>query len=183
MQGHRSMTFDGPELLELSPQRDARGFFVEIHNRPRPESPSATPEFVQDNLSVSRQWVVRGLHYQIPPDDQGKLVQVVKGAVFDVAVDIRRSSPDYGRWWGQVLDDSLSHQIWIPPGFAHGFLSLEDDTRVLYKVTGHHAPQSERRIRWDDPGIGIAWPLEGRIPILSDADRGAPLLDQAEVFD
>lgn len=175
---------DLPTLVELKPSSDERGYFVEtFHTGVMTELVGPDREFVQDNLSSSRRWVLRGLHYQLPPHQQGKLVRVSRGSVFDVAVDIRKSSPDFGRWWGHHLDELGFTQLWVPPGFAHGFLSLEEDTQVTYKVTAHHAPQSERRIRWDDPAIGIEWPLEGKLPILSDPDQNAPAISDAEVFD
>jgi dTDP-4-dehydrorhamnose 3,5-epimerase len=167
---------------------DDRGWFMESFNAPRFDAalqamglPGAGP-FVQDNHSCSAAGVLRGLHLQLPPHAQGKLVRVVKGAVFDVAVDVRRGSPHFGRWTGQTLSADNRRQLWIPPGFAHGFLALEDDTHFLYKTTDVYARECERALRWDDPAIGIRWPLAGRAPRLADKDAAAPLLAEAEVF-
>ena len=137
--------------------------------------------FVQDNHSGSNGRVLRGLHYQVPPQPQGKLVRVVSGAVFDVAVDIRRSSSTFGQWFGAELTVENRRQLWIPPGFAHGFLATSDWAELLYKTTDFYSPELDRSIRWDDPDIGIDWPIEGQ-PILSDKDATAPLLRDAEVF-
>lgn len=132
--------------------------------------------FVQDNLSRSRQGTLRGLHYQIERP-QGKLVQVISGAIFDVAVDLRRSSPTYGQWVGQHLDADFPMSLWIPPGFAHGFYVLSEMATVLYKCTDYYRPEFERAINWADPELAIAWPLvENRPPILSDKDRQAPFI-------
>lgn len=173
-----------PRLIELTPSHDARGYLVETFHQERFRAITGPGvEFVQDNASVSHLWVLRGLHYQLPPSQQGKLVWVAHGAVFDVVVDVRRSSPTFGRWWSRELNDSAFTQLWVPPGFAHGFLSLADETQVLYKVTAHHAPSAERVIRWDDAALGIDWPLHGIVPVLSIRDRDAPTLAEAEVFD
>ena len=141
-----------------------------------------TTEFVQDNHSRSSKNVLRGLHYQIQ-QPQGKLVRVVQGAVFDVAVDIRRGSPTFGQWVGETLSAENKRQLWVPVGFAHGFLVLSDSAEVLYKTTHYYAPQHERSIRWDDPEIGIDWPLSGSEPILSKKDTAAVPLTQAELFE
>ena len=175
---------DGAFILEPKVFGDARGFFMESYNRR--DFAAATGldvDFVQDNHSRSRRGVLRGLHYQIK-QPQGKLVRVVRGAVFDVAVDIRRSSPTFGRWTGTELSEDNQRQFWIPPGFAHGFLVLTESADFLYKATDWYAPEHERGIAWNDPAIGIEWPL-GAIgqPLLSDKDRAAPALAQAEVFD
>jgi len=123
--------------------------------------------------------VIRGLHYQVPPVAQAKLVRVVRGAIFDVAVDIRHGSPSFGRWVGLEVSAEAWNQILVPPGFAHGFMTLQPNTEVIYKVSAPYSPQHDRAIRWDDPAIGIDWPLEARTPILSDKDRAAPLLADA----
>jgi dTDP-4-dehydrorhamnose 3,5-epimerase len=136
---------------------------------------------VQDNHSISAKGVLRGLHYQLPPHAQGKLVRVVVGAAFDVAVDIRRSSPTFGKWAGATLSAANRHQLWVPEGFAHGFLALEDGTEFLYKTSNYYASVSERSIRWDDPQIGIEWPVEVT-PLLSPKDSAAPSFEAAEVF-
>ena len=136
----------------------------------------------RNNHSSSHRMVLRGLHYQLPPNVQGKLVRVVKGAAYDVAVDIRRSSPTFGNWTGVELSRENRFQLWIPPGFAHGFLATTDSSEVLYKTTSYHSPNTERSIRWNDPQIGVEWPLDGE-PTLSGRDRDAPLLADADVFD
>lgn len=176
---------DGVLILEPKVFGDARGFFMESYNRR--DFAAATGldvDFVQDNHSRSRRGVLRGLHYQIK-QPQGKLVRVVRGAVFDVAVDIRRSSPTFGRWAGVELSEENQRQFWIPPGFAHGFLVLSESADFLYKASDWYAPEHERGIAWNDPAIGIEWPLEGigGAPLLSDKDSAAPALAQAEVFD
>ena len=131
--------------------------------------------FVQDNHSKSSKGVLRGLHYQLPPHAQGKLVRCVAGEVFDVAVDIRKSSPTFGKWVGVHLSGENKRQLWIPEGFAHGFVTLSDTAEFLYKTTNYYAPSSDRGIRWDDPDIGIKWPIE-QSPILSEKDKLQPLL-------
>lgn len=173
-----------PDVLLLEPAAypDSRGVFFESFNaRAFAEAVGKTYEFVQDNQSVSRQGVVRGLHYQLPPHPQGKLVRVTRGEIFDVAVDVRRASPDFGRWLGEILSADNRRQLWVPPGFAHGFLALSEGAEVLYKTTDFYARDTERAIRWDDPTLAIAWP-PGFAPIVSDKDAAAPLLGAAEVF-
>ncbi|HEY0131153.1 MAG TPA: dTDP-4-dehydrorhamnose 3,5-epimerase [Allosphingosinicella sp.] len=172
------------QLLVLTPRffRDERGFFTESYNkRAFAEAVGADVEFVQDNQSRSAQGVLRGLHYQLPPRAQGKLVRVVEGEIFDVAVDLRSSSATSGRWFGAILSAEKGNQMWIPPGFAHGFLTLSETADVLYKTSDYYAPDRERTIAWDDPGIAIDWPLSGR-PLLSAKDADAPTLAQAETF-
>lgn len=181
-----------PGVVIVEPQafEDDRGWFMESWNAARFEAglaqlglPPAGP-FVQDNHSVSKQGVLRGLHYQLPPQPQGKLVRVVKGAAWDVAVDIRRASPSFGQWFGLELTPANRRQLWIPPGFAHGFVALEDDTHFLYKTTDVWSRECERAIRWDDPAIGIAWPLpDGRAPLVAPKDAAAPPLAQADTFE
>lgn len=168
-----------PEVLLVEPAvfGDARGFFLETWSAPKFEAAGLAVEFVQDNWSRSRRGVLRGLHYQLAVP-QGKLVRVTRGAVFDVAVDLRRSSPTFGRWTGRRLDADNRHALWVPPGFAHGFLVLEDDTDVVYKCSGRYDPASERTISWNDPAVGVRWPLEATgAPQLSDKDlrHGVPL--------
>jgi len=174
-----------PEVKIIEPKvfGDARGFFFESFNSHEfAEHVQADVEFVQDNHSRSAKGVLRGLHYQIQCP-QGKLVRVVSGAVFDVAVDLRRSSKTFGRWVGYELSAENKWQAWIPPGFAHGFLSLQDDTELLYKCTDFYSAQAERSLIWNDPDIGIAWPLNGiGKPLLSDKDAAAKTLAEAEVF-
>jgi dTDP-4-dehydrorhamnose 3,5-epimerase len=173
-----------PGLLVLEPRvfGDARGFFLESYNeKVFREATGIQVPFVQDNHSRSGRGVLRGLHYQLE-QTQGKLVRVVRGSVFDVAVDIRRSSPSFGQWVGMELSEENQRQFWIPPGFAHGFMVLSESADFLYKSTNYYAPQHERCIAWDDPDIGIAWPA-GIAPLLSEKDtRGSPL-SQAETFD
>lgn len=171
-----------PGVLILEPKvfGDARGFFMESYNRRRFAELGLPEEFVQDNHSRSARGVLRGLHYQIR-QPQGKLVRVTRGAVYDVAVDLRRASPSFGRWAGVELTEDNHRMLWIPPGFAHGFLVLSDTADFLYKTTDYYAPEHERCIRWDDPDIGIAWPLTGE-PLLSAKDREGRRLREAEVY-
>ena len=160
-----------PEVVLIEPKvfGDARGFFYESFNQKAfNESTGTDYQFVQDNHSRSAKGVLRGLHYQIQ-QPQGKLVRVVRGAVFDVAVDIRKSSPTFGRWVGAELSEDNQHQLWVPPGFAHGFLVLSDLADFLYKTTDYYAPQYERSILWNDSDLNIDWPIGE--PILSNKDR------------
>jgi len=173
-----------PLLFEPNVFRDDRGFFFESFNQGQFEAvTNESVRFVQDNHSRSSKGVLRGLHYQLPPAAQGKLVRVSRGAVFDVAVDIRRSSDNFGEWVGYELSAGNFRQLWIPPGFAHGFLALTDDADVLYKTTDYYAPELDRSLRWDDPDIGISWPLDDMTPIVSPKDQAAPSLSDAEVFE
>ena len=163
-------------VLVLAPRvfRDERGFFLEMFNQ-RDFAESGVPtEFVQDNHSRSARGVLRGIHYQLP-NPQGKLVQVARGQIFDVAVDIRRGSPTFGKWFGLTLDDSSHKALWIPPGVAHGFVTLSDTADVVYKCTELYSPRDERGIRWDDPSLGIDWPI--KTPLLSAKDSAWPGLD------
>jgi dTDP-4-dehydrorhamnose 3,5-epimerase len=172
-----------PDVLILEPRvfRDERGFFLESYNkRSFREATGLDVEFVQDNHSSSRGGVLRGLHYQVRYP-QGKIVRVIAGEVFDVAVDLRRSSPTFGKWTGLNLDAASRRMAWIPPGFAHGFLVLSDRADMVYKATDYYAPAHERRLLWNDPELGIRWPLQGP-PILSDKDVEAPPLARAELF-
>lgn len=172
-----------PEVLILEPKvfGDERGFFFESFNQQRfEELTGIKTEFVQDNHSKSAKGVLRGLHYQIE-QAQGKLVRVVAGEVFDVAVDIRRQSSTFGQWVGVLLSAENKRQLWIPPGFAHGFVVLKDGTEFLYKTTDYYAPQYERCIRWDDPQINIQWPIDAP-PVLSAKDQQGVDLAGAEVF-
>jgi len=175
-----------PEVLIVEPRLfgDARGFFTESWNEQVfNQAVGQEVRFVQDNHSRSARGVLRGLHYQMAPHTQGKLVRVVKGAVFDVAVDMRRSSPNFGRWAGVELSEDNHRQLWVPPGFAHGFLVLSESADFLYKTTDFYAPQSEACVRWDDPAIGIQWPDAGVVPRLAEKDAKAPLLAEAKTFD
>jgi dTDP-4-dehydrorhamnose 3,5-epimerase len=173
-----------PDVVLFKPAvfSDARGAFLESYNaRMFEEATGLRRDFVQDNHSISAKGVLRGLHYQLPPHAQGKLVRVVVGAAFDVAVDIRRGSPSFGRWVGATLSAANRDQLWVPEGFAHGFLALEDGTEFLYKTSNYYAAPSERSIRWDDPEIGIDWPV-GVTPLLSPKDAAASSFADAEVF-
>jgi len=171
-----------PEVLLIEPKvfGDARGFFFESWNERAFERAGIHARFVQDNHSRSGRGVLRGLHYQIR-QPQGKLVRVISGEVFDVAVDVRRSSPNFGRWVGERLSDENKAVVWIPPGFAHGFAVLSEHAEFLYKTTAYYAPEHERCILWNDPQIGIEWPLAGA-PILSSKDAAGTPLGSAEVF-
>ena len=165
-----------PDVLLIEPKvfGDARGFFFESFNqRAFNEVTGLDVQFVQDNHSRSVRHVLRGLHYQLPPYAQGKLVRAVVGEVFDVAVDLRPDSPTLGRWAGAVLSAENKRQMWVPPGFAHGFLVLSEAAEFLYKTTDYYAPEYECSIRWDDPDLGIDWPLDGAIPQMSGKDAGA----------
>ena len=168
-----------PDVLILEPRvfGDARGFFMESFNQKMFDAASGqTWRFVQDNHSRSSKGVLRGLHYQVPPHAQGKLVRVTQGAVFDVAVDIRPQSPTFGRWVGVELNGESSRQLWIPPGLAHGFLVLSESADFLYKTTDYYAPESERTLRWDDAELAIDWPDVGMAPTLAAKDAaGQPL--------
>jgi len=175
---------DLPEVKVIEPRLfgDRRGFFFESYNRRRyDELFEQELEFVQDNHSKSDQGVLRGLHYQIE-QPQGKLVRVTRGSVFDVAVDLRRSSPRFGRWTSQILSAENFRQLWIPPGFAHGFLVLEDATEFLYKTTDYYAPEHERSVLWNDPELAIDWPVDGMELKLSPRDENGTSFAHAECF-
>ena len=176
-----------PGLLVIRPKvfSDERGFFMESYNlRAFNEAVGYEVNFVQDNHSRSARGVLRGLHYQLPPHAQGKLVRVASGRVFDVAVDIRRSSPRFGKWVGVELSDLNHRQLWIPPGFAHGFLVLSEFADFLYKTTDFYSPQAERAVRWDDLSIAISWPLStAGNPNLSAKDAAAPSLLDSDWHD
>lgn len=172
-----------PDVLVLEPKvfGDARGFFFESFNaRDFAQVTGLNVEFVQDNHSKSARGVLRGLHYQIQ-HPQGKLVRVIKGEVFDVAVDLRRSSPTFGRWVGERLSADNHRQLWVPPGFAHGFVVTSESAEFLYKTTDYWYPEHERSLLWSDPAIGIHWPIEGQ-PLLAAKDAAAALLRAAELF-
>lgn len=175
-----------PEVLLIEPKvfGDTRGFFYESFNQKAfNEATGMDLPFVQDNHSRSAKGVLRGLHYQLPPHAQGKLVRVVRGAVFDVAVDVRKSSPTFGQWVGMELSEENHRQFWVPPGFAHGFVVLSETADFLYKTTDYYAPSHERCIAWNDPAIGVQWPDIGMAPLLSVKDKVGLSLTQAEVFD
>lgn len=174
---------EGVVLLEPTVFSDDRGFFYESYTaRSFANATGFSGVFVQDNHSHSARGVVRGLHYQMPPHAQAKLVRCIRGRIFDVVVDLRRSSATFGEWFGVELSEENKRQLWIPVGFAHGYLVLSDPSEVLYKNTDHYAPHAERSIRWNDPEIDIAWPDAGVTPILTAKDSQAPLLRDAEIF-
>lgn len=167
------------DVLEIVPQKfgDDRGFFSETYSAQKFRDAGIALDWVQDNHSLSRaKGVLRGLHYQAPPAAQDKLVRVIRGKIFDVAVDIRHGSPTFGKWVSLIVSADDWNQILVPKGFAHGFVTLVPDTEVIYKVSTPYAPEHDRNIRWDDPDIGIDWPLEGASPVLSPKDAKAPAL-------
>ena len=175
-------TLAGVLLLEPSVFTDSRGFFLESYNKQTLAKLGIVDEFVQDNHSFSCRNVLRGLHYQIR-HPQGKLVRVAAGEIFDVAVDLRRSSPTFGRWLGETLTGENKHMLWIPPGFAHGFLVISDNAQVVYKSTDYYDPPSERTLAWNDSDLNIDWQLGAAAPILSEKDKQGSPLRSAEVFD
>ena len=167
-------------ILEPKVFGDDRGFFLETYNQATFEALGLPTNFVQDNHSGSRKGVLRGLHYQLK-QPQGKLVRATRGEIFDVAVDLRRDSPQFGEWFGVVLSADNKNALWVPPGFGHGFLVMSEFAEVAYKATALYAPAYERSVLWNDPGIGIEWPLDGE-PTLSDKDRAGSLLKDAETY-
>lgn len=174
-----------PGVLVFEPRLfgDHRGYFMETWRADAFAAAGVSLPFVQDNQSSSRQGVLRGLHYQVR-QPQGKLVRVISGRVFDVAVDLRRSSPHFGKWTGVELSAENRRLFWVPPGFAHGFYVLSEAAEFVYKCTDYYAPEHERSLRWDDPTVGIDWPLVAGVEtILSDKDRAGLPLDAAETFD
>ena len=169
-----------PDIILFEPKvfSDDRGFFFESFNQNDFEKIAGiSPTFVQDNHSKSTKGVLRGLHYQLHPKAQGKLIRAIQGEIFDVVVDIRKDSPTFGQWHGEVLSADNKKQLWIPLGFAHGFLTLSETAEVLYKATDFYAPENERCLAWNDPDIGIEWPLQGE-PFLSEKDQCGLLLDK-----
>ncbi len=174
-----------PDVIQIEPKvlGDARGFFMETYQARQFAAAGITANFVQDNHSGSRQGALRGMHYQIR-QPQGKLLRVVAGEIFDVAVDLRRSSPTFGCWVGCILSAENRRMLWVPPGFAHGFYVLSEWAELVYKASDYYAPEWERALLWNDPEVGIEWPLiEGQPPILSAKDANASLLRNLEVFD
>ena len=168
-----------PEIKVFQTLRheDSRGFFSEIFNKQALNELGVKPEYVQDNQSLSTAVnTIRGLHFQAPPFEQGKLVRCVQGKIFDVAVDIRKESPTFGKWVGYEISADNGYQVYIPAGFAHGFLTLEEDTEINYKCTNYYSKVSEGSIVWDDPNIGIKWPVDNKKIILSEKDNDAPFL-------
>jgi dTDP-4-dehydrorhamnose 3,5-epimerase len=173
-----------PEVILIKPKvfGDARGYFLESWSQPSFTAAGIDARFVQDNHSHSSQWILRGMHYQMQ-NTQGKLVRVSRGAVYDAVVDVRRSSPNFGKWVGVELNDSNHHMLWVPPGFAHGFLALTESVDFLYKCTDVYAPQHERTLRWDDSTVGIEWPIPAGVqPQLAARDAQAVGLAELEVF-
>lgn len=173
-----------PDVVRFQPHvfQDIRGFFMETYQKETFSQAGIWQEFVQDNHSSSIQWTLRGLHYQVT-QTQGKLVRAVIGKIFDVAVDLRRNSPTFGKWVGAYLSDENKAQLWIPPGFAHGFLVLSERADVVYKTTDFYDPKGDRTIRWDDPTLGIDWPIPMDIlPLISEKDASGVLFKDAEVF-
>ena len=173
----------GVLVLESPIFTDERGWYMPSFNQAEFDATVGGGfEFVQDNLSSSHRGALRGLHYQLPPHTQGKLVHVLRGSAFDAVVDMRRDSPTFRRWVGLTLDAGAPRQLWIPPGFAHGCLALEDDTQILYKVTASYAPEFESTVAWDDADIGIEWPLLDCARLLSPRDASAPRLANAQTL-
>lgn len=173
-----------PGIVKIIPtaHEDSRGFFIENWQSKKFSQGGIDAVFVQENFSHSSQGTLRGLHYQIQ-QPQGRLVRVVQGEVFDVSVDLRRSSPHFGQWTGEILSAENRHQLWVPPGFGHGFLVLSETAGFQYNCTDFYAPEFDRSIRWDDPAIAIDWPLEdSKLPNLSEKDAAAPCLKDAEVY-
>lgn len=170
-----------PDVLLLEPRvfEDSRGRFLEVYQERKFAAAGIDARFVQDNLSESRRGVLRGLHYQVK-QAQGKLIYILQGEIFDVAVDLRNASPSFGKWVGVTLSSTKHRALWIPPGFAHGFYACSESAKVLYKVTDSYAPEHERTLLWNDPDVGIGWPVQGE-PILSDKDRAGHLLRDLEV--
>lgn len=175
-----------PDVVLFTPKvfGDDRGFFFESFNsKVFEEGTGLQRDFVQDNHSKSQKGVLRGLHYQLSPKAQGKLVRVVQGEVFDVAIDLRKTSPTFGKWVGEILSADNKKQLWIPEGFAHGFVTLSETAEFLYKTTDCYAPEHERCIRWDDAKLNIHWPTGARQPLVSSKDAQGVAFDCAEVFD
>lgn len=173
-----------PDVVLIKPDvfGDSRGFFMETWEARKFAAVGLTSKFVQDNHSLSLKNTLRGLHYQIR-QPQGKLVRVVAGAVFDVAVDLRKSAPSFGKWVGVTLTADNKHQVWIPPGFAHGFLVLSDSAEFVYKCTDYYAPEHQRTLVWNDPDVDVKWPLSAdQEPRLSDKDKAGNFLRNAEIF-
>ena len=175
-----------PDILLIEPKvfMDDRGFFFESFNQTNFEKrTNLSPTIVQENHSKSIKGTLRGLHYQLPPKAQDKLVRVVRGEIYDVAVDIRKRSSTFGKWVGEKLSEKNKKQIWIPKGFAHGFLALSEIAEVIYKTTDYYAPQYERCIRWDDPKLSIDWNFKGLNLLLSNKDKKGELIQNLQVFD
>lgn len=173
------------DVLVIAPRmfRDERGFFSETYNQKTLAAAGFDQTFVQDNHSMSRnRGVVRGLHFQINPEPQGKLVRVARGAIFDVAVDIRHGSPTFGQHVSRVISADNWEQLWVPVGFAHGFCTIEPDTEVIYKVTGYYSPECDRGMAWNDPALGINWPVAANHAVLSAKDKAHPTLSELPAY-
>lgn len=168
----------GALLIKTRLIHDDRGYFAEAWSEPVWTSHGMSFDFRQDSLSVSRKGVLRGMHYQLAPHEMGKMIRVVRGSIFDVGVDLRKGSPTFGKWAGYTLSAENGLLFWLPAGFAHGFLALEDDTTVYYKSTYHHVPEAERSLAWNDPEVAIHWPFEPKV--VSPKDQAAPRLNLAE---
>lgn len=177
-----STSIDDVKIIRPKVHIDERGFFMESWNKKEFFESIGDVDFVQDNFSLSKKGVIRGLHFQLPPYAQSKLVRCVYGSVFDVAVDIRQSSPTFKKWFGIELSSENKYQMWIPEGFAHGFIALSDYAALSYKTTKYWNKSCEASIRWNDPSIGIEWPVVDNI-VLSSKDRCAPYIGQAQLFD
>jgi dTDP-4-dehydrorhamnose 3,5-epimerase len=178
------VALDIPEVKLITPRRfaDTRGFFSEVYVRRRFHDCGILDDFVQENQSMSRAaGTLRGLHLQLPPHPQAKLVRCVRGRIWDVAVDLRAKSPTYRHWVAAELSPENWSQLYVPVGFAHGFLTLEPDTEVIYQVTAYYAPECDLGVAWDDPDLGVAWPLDGRTPVLSDKDQRQPRLKDVTI--
>jgi len=167
------------QILERRVFEDERGYFAEMSKRSELQAHGIVEPFVQDNVARSIRGVIRGLHWQNPPMAQGKLVTVVRGEIWDVAVDVRRGSPTFGRWVGVTLSEENRRSLWVPPGFAHGYAVLSEESHVVYRVTAEYAPETEAGARWNDPSLGIPWPVDE--PIVSERDAALPLLEEADI--
>ena len=178
----KTLKLSGMLLFDLKKYKDDRGFFLETYQRVRYSEAGISETFVQDNLSMSSRGVLRGLHYQIE-NPQGKLVTVLQGSVYDVVVDLRKDSSTFGEWLGIELSSENGKQLFVPLGFAHGFLSLEDNTLFSYKCTDFYNPLSERTLLWNDPTINIDWPIKGIDPVVSAKDKDGKLLSELEVYE
>lgn len=179
----KETSISGLYIVEPIVFQDERGFFLEFFKESDFIKNGIKAKFVQDNHSKSKKWVLRGLHFQDPPYPQGKLIKCIKGEIFDVAVDLRKGSPTFGQWFGIRLSEENKLMLWIPPGFAHGFLTLSDEAEIIYKVSeSEYSPNHDRTLRWNDPDIGINWPLPENVkPILSPKDENAPFLKELTI--
>jgi len=179
----KETSISGLYIVEPIVFQDERGFFLEFFKESDFIKNGIKAKFVQDNHSKSKKWVLRGLHFQDLPYPQGKLIKCIKGEIFDVAIDLRKGSPTFGQWFGIRLSEENKLMLWIPPGFAHGFLTLSDEAEIIYKVSeSEYSPNHDRTLRWDDPDIGINWPLPENVkPILSPKDENAPFLKELTI--